>query len=248
MKKRLLVLIAVFALANLFSTPAASVALAAGSTTESFITEESAIEYAEYLVEEFIDYYAGDADYVEYGRAFSENSIYYAPITWATILDEIGTFKGIKSSKVTSMGAETVEVRVEAIGTRRNAIVEFTIYQSSDPTVRMYSQFSLPTLIMQTDLGPNLLIWNFVLTIALLVAVLFLLLRKKAPEQKAESSRGVASGSAGAVAAKGNLTSDCELVAVIAAAIAAAEGRSSAEGLVVKSIKYKRKAGVRRLA
>jgi hypothetical protein len=251
MKKWLLILALAFALTSVLSTPAVTMASTAGE--ESFITREEAISYAEYCLE-IINGCAVDDSYLQsfiqyYGEAAMW--IVYASQDWSTFLGEIGDLTGVKSSTVTTFDSEVIVVELEATGTKRDAVVEFTLYRDKEPEMKMYSVFSLVTLVSKTDLGPNLIIFNFCITLVLAIAVIFLLFRKPSAEQEEEDGVAVAKASGSSrsrATAQAELASDCELVAVIAAAIAAAEGRSSTEGLVVKSIRYKRKAGVHRLA
>jgi Na+-transporting methylmalonyl-CoA/oxaloacetate decarboxylase gamma subunit len=113
----------------------------------------------------------------------------------------------------------------------------------------MYSKASWVTIITQSEWGELIIIANFIVVPLFLVFLVLIALVKASKKETAKSDTGSPTVmSQSAVAPKGDLSSDCELVAVIAAAIAAAEGRASTEGLVVRSIRYKRKAGVRRLA
>jgi Na+-transporting methylmalonyl-CoA/oxaloacetate decarboxylase gamma subunit len=257
MKKWLLILAAVFALTNFFAL--STVALATETEEESFVTKEYAQEFAEAFVEIF-NYGASSDDYLIQVAQNYGMWAYSGIEEWRVILKEIGKFTGVKSSRVTKYTNEVIVVEVVAAGTTRDAIVEFTLPESGEPSVTMYSKASLPTLLSKTDLGPNLLIINLGLTLVLVFVVILLLLATLAKAQKREEAEsgtvGQASSKTSASATpRGDLTSDCELVAVIAAAIAAAEGRASMEsesmetgGLVVRSIRFKRKAGVKRLA
>jgi hypothetical protein len=232
MKKILWLFLAAVLLTNTLPVAAAE---------ESFVTEEYAREFADIFVQ-IIDYAAqNDTNMSNMAQSYG-SWVYFAALEWAALLEETGKFTEVKSTELIEMSPDIVVVVAEARCTRRNAVLEFTLYPDREPEVTMYSKFSLTTLVAKTDLGPSLTIINSVV----LLLVIFVLWRRRGPA-KEEPGTAIDHAIAGIVRNE-ELTSDKELVAVIAAAIAASEGMASADGLVVRSIRKHRKAGLRRLA
>jgi hypothetical protein len=228
MRKFLLIFAAVF-IAGTIHAQAAS---------EGFITEAEAKSTAQTFIEAFNEIVLGGLE-----EEYADIWAYEALLDWKALLEEIGEYIGIGGYD-TKIDADKAVVTVEVIGARKNAVVEFVLYNSGEipPDVTMYSKFSLDTALSESGLGATLTVIN---SLALIVVIIVLLKGRGPAKDKPGEPIGPAVAGTGR---HEELAANQELVAVIAAAIAASEGLSSAEGLVVRSIRKHRKAGLRRLA
>jgi hypothetical protein len=229
MKKYFLAIFIVVFMATSLSARAVSVGQA---------TEEEAISTAETLISAFDEIIATGLE-----SQYADIWAYGALLDWKALMVETGGYKGIKSSNAT-VGDNQTMVTVEILGVTKNAVVEFILYNDgiTPPQITMYSKFSLDTALGESGLGSMLTVFNTFMVVLLFI----MLLRRKAPASEA-GGKAIDHAIAGIVRHE-ELVGNQELAAVIAAAIAAHEGLSSADGLVVRSIRKHRKSGSRRLA
>ena len=89
-------------------------------------------------------------------------------IEWRDVLNEMGTYYGISDTRAT-VDSEKAIIIIKAEGSRRNAVIEFTLYFDQIPDVVIYSKFSLTKWLTATEAGAVLLIINSLAIIALFV-------------------------------------------------------------------------------
>ncbi len=170
---------------------------------------------------------------------------------WKSAQDDMGTFQEITGHEI-EYDNMTVTDTVSVHGSVRDAKVEIiweidkkngTIEATSIATNVEYSFGELmTTAALNTVIG-----MGTVFTVLILISIIisaFVYIPKiqaafskkgKQPEEKKEAPTAVAA--APVAAEEEDLTDDLELVAVIAAAIAASEGAASTDGFVVRSIR-----------
>ena len=140
-----------------------------------FLAEEEAIRIGHGFLNDFTQIIR-DGSIDQYYGTWA----YDVLIDWQKVLNEIGTYYGIK--KITAkVDSEKAEIHIVAHGTRGYGVVEFLLYLDQMPEVKVYSKFSLTKWLVDSGVGTILLILNI-----LAVAVLFYLYLKK-PKTVAKS-------------------------------------------------------------
>lgn len=172
----------------------------------------------------------------------------YAAYTgWRDALKDIGVFEGTNGGKVVIDEEEAVvKIQVNVLGSDHNATVEmirdlFTGDYQSITTNVSYSLGEIMTkALMNTVIGMGT-VFSVLILISLIISCFTIISRVEAKKQKTETAAAGSSVQADPVvtqiAQKEELSDDTELVAVIAAAIAAYEGSGSTDGFVVRSIR-----------
>ena len=175
-----------------------------------------------------------------YGPAFT---------SWENAIKDIGEVQGIEGKSCYFTKKEgTVIVRV--IGSRHDADVVFTMEKSEDQSYKVTGivtnvEYSMKEKIQQAGLN-TLLGMGTTFTVLILLALVIALFGKvvggasnrtirKTVVQQASPKTPVVSEDI-----QEDVTDDTELIAVIAAAIAAYEGRQDTDGFVVRSIRKAR--------
>ena len=110
---------------------------------------------------------------------------YDALVDWQKVMDEIGTYIGIKSNSA-MIDAEKAVINIVAHGTKRYAVIEFVLYFEDVPQINVYSKFSLTKWLVDTGVGAILLILNTVFMVVLFV--LYLKKPKTLPISEREQS------------------------------------------------------------
>lgn len=140
--------------------------------TDDIFTEEQAIRICESFVEDFNSIVKMGAEDQYIGMWA------YSILTdWKDILDEIGAYYGVKRSTAT-VDSDRADVKIEAHGTKRIAVIEFELIYGEEPKVNIYSKFSLTKWLTDTGVGAVLLILN---SIALCVFILVIKKPKSLP-------------------------------------------------------------------
>lgn len=240
MKKRLLVL--GMAIICIFGMTACGKAADESAANTLGITEEGAINYADQVLDSvrtivdqnMQEQYAGDA------------VVSAALTSWTSAMEDIGEFKSITDHEViTDKDGATINVMIE--GTDHNAVVEILLDSELTLTgITTNVQYSFGELMEKAALN-TILGMGTVFVVLILISLLiscFVFIPKiqvafsgKKDEDTAEPEAAVAAPVSTAAAVTEDLTDDYELVAVIAAAIAASEGAASTDGFVVRSIR-----------
>ncbi len=207
--------------------------------TTALVTEEEAIEIADQIVSDITEMIAQGMD------AYYESDATFSAIfsSWKNTIEEIGEFKGATGYEVKS-GSDQVEIIVSIACENGNGKVDIVLdenLQISSVTTEATKTFG------ELMKGAAL---NMVLGMGTVFAVLILIIFiisafSVIPKIEASMSKKKAEKAPQAAAEKAvvqverneELSDDLELVAVIAAAIAASEGAASTDGFVVRSIK-----------
>ena len=221
--------------------------------------EQSLLDYGESLVEStntavemgVVEQY--EKLFEQYPRITPEqagiSSEKYAELTgWKDALKDIGVFQQTNGGKVVIDEEEaTADIQVNVVGSDHNATVEivldlFTGESQSFTTSVHYSPGEIMLkALMNTVIGMGT-VFVVLILISLIISCFTLVSRMDEKRQKkTETPAPAADPVVEQIAAKEELSDDTELVAVIAAAIAAYEGAASTDGFVVRSIRKSNK-------
>lgn len=173
--------------------------------------------------------------------------IYAGLVGWRDALkDDIGKFEGTNGGTAVSKDGEII-VNVNVLGSEHNASVEFIYNESAGGIVSITTnvEYSLGEIMLKAAMN-TLIGMGTVFTVLILISLIiscFTLISKfeKKDEIKTATSDVRSEPVVAQIAEKEELSDDTELVAVIAAAIAAYEGSGSTDGFVVRSIRKSNK-------
>ena len=192
---------------------------------------------------------------VEMGPAaveqYTVDPVFYAGLqSLQSAMEDIGEFQGTNGSTVSEKKDEVI-VEVNIIGSKHNAVAEFVL---SDTLVECYSittnvTYSFGELMTKAFLNTVIgmgTVFVVLIFISLIISCFGLFSKvggKKQEKVSETTSEKVAAADpvVAQIAEKEELAGDTELVAVIAAAIAAYEGSGSTDGFVVRSIRKSNK-------
>ncbi|MGN0304652.1 MAG: OadG family transporter subunit [Lachnospiraceae bacterium] len=205
--------------------------------TENYgVTKEQALEYGQGLVETMNEIIRGG----EMAQYESEEIIYPALENFASALEEIGDYQSVTDYTVDY--GDGVTITLEINGTQRGATVEIILDKElmlvSITTNVIYSFGE-----MMAKAGLNTLmgmgtVFVVLILICLLISSFSLIAKvQKKSAKKQEQSIPVTDRVVEQIIEREEQSDDSELVAVIAAAIAAYEGAASSDGYIVRSIK-----------
>ena len=233
MKKYLIVL---GMLACLFGLTACGSSEEATDVAVPLMTEAEATQTAEQLIQQIVQIV--DSDMADY---YASDAVASAAIaSWQAALEEMGEFQEITGYDTTIteeeativvsvQGAEkTAKVTMVANGTEGLTSFTATIDQTM---AELMKGAALNTLI---GMGTVFAVLILIMWIISLFGIIYKLQNK--PKKEVKTSDAVDSTIAQIIENE-ELADDMELVAVIAAAIAAYEGATSTDGFVVRSIK-----------
>ncbi|HJA93000.1 MAG TPA: OadG family protein [Candidatus Eisenbergiella merdipullorum] len=244
MKRKLLTL--VMALICVFTMTACSGEDDSAANAESMygITEESAVNYADQVIssiqaiaaQNMQDQYASDA------------VISSALDSWTSAMEDIGEVKSFSDYKV-SADKDGVTINVHVNGSDHDAEVVITLDDElSLSSITTNVEYSFGELMQNAALNTILGMGTVFVILILICLIIYCFnfipkiqasFSKGEKKQEEKKTAAPAAPAAAAVenAAGQNPADDHELVAVIAAAIAASEGAASPEGFVVRSIR-----------
>lgn len=205
--------------------------------TENYgVTKEQALEYGQGLVATMNEIIRGG----EMAQYESEEIIYSALENFASALEEIGDYQSVTDYTVDY--GDGVTITLEINGTQRGATVEIILDKElmlvSITTNVIYSFGE-----MMAKAGLNTLmgmgtVFVVLILICLLISSFSLIAKvQKKSVKKQEQSIPVTDRVVEQIIEREEQSDDSELVAVIAAAIAAYEGAASSDGYIVRSIK-----------
>lgn len=255
-------------LACVFSLTACSQQISTDTVKESNkanelkLSEEKILEWSEDMVN-YLDKNTNEAirEAAEKGRNLSEiNGVEYivnakgvnvATVefynSWAKTREDLGSLKSIKNKKVV-ISEETgvlCMVTIEADYADRECLFELMITEDLElesgainPTYTVGEKMEKAMLNTLIGMGVVFVVLIFISYIISLFKYINIFTDRKNKKQE-DNSSGVDNAIAQIVTSEENEADDLELVAVITAAIAAAEG-SSSDGLVVRSIRRRR--------
>ena len=204
------------------------------------ISEEKAAEIGESIVNDMNEIV---------GRGLTEQMagdavVYSACQSWKEALDDIGSYEGVSGATV-SVKEDEVVITVNVLGSSHNADVEILLDSGLQNLkgITTNVQYSMGEVMakagMNTVIGMGT-VFAVLILISLIISC-FSLISKLESKQKKEEPAPADAPVVQQIAAKEELSDDTELVAVIAAAIAAYEGAASTDGFVVRSIRKSNK-------
>ncbi len=163
---------------------------------------------------------------------------------WKSALNDIGTYEGVSDASVAFRDDEVI-ISVEVLGSSHNAEVEIVLDDQLATYIGITTNVHYSTGEILAKAGMNTLIgMGTVFVVLILISLIiscFTLISKLESKQKKVESAPEQAPVVQQIAAKEELSDDTELVAVIAAAIAAYEGAASTDGFVVRSIRKSNK-------
>lgn len=166
--------------------------------------------------------------------------------SWKSAQEDIGSFQGILDHEI-DVDDDTIVVNVLIDGTLHDAKVE-VIFEDTIPTSittnviysfgELMEKAALNTVIGMGTVFVVLILICFIISAFVLIPKVQAIFSKKEKQTEEVRKEAVADTAAQVVeAAEEDVSDDLELVAVIAAAIAASEGAASTDGFVVRSIR-----------
>jgi len=203
-------------------------------------------------INEFSDYTAEEVEYVvgqNFGLNVDGNAIISAVTSFDTALEEIGDVVEVGAASAVIDG-DTIIVTVPVIGTNKNANAEvivsndmFMVVESAALNVESTFADSMINAGLNTLIGMGV-VFVVLILISFVISLFGYIPKIQAALDKKKTSASEAPREASAPAAPApvveevvDYSDDSELVAVIAAAIAAYEGETSTDGFVVRSIR-----------
>lgn len=164
---------------------------------------------------------------------------------WESALKDIGTYEGVSGGSVSFMDDE-VAININVLGSSHDADVEIVLDDALATYIGITTNVHYSTGEIMAKAGMNTLIgMGTVFAVLILISLIiscFTFISKFEKQKKQEApAPAVAAPVVEQAAANEELSDDTELVAVIAAAIAAYEGAASTDGFVVRSIRKSNK-------
>lgn len=169
---------------------------------------------------------------------------YNGCLGWESALTDIGEYEGVSGASVAYKDDGAV-ITVSVLGSSHNAEVEIVLDDTYTRIIAITTnvQYSIGEILQKAGLN-TLIGMGTVFVILILISLIiscFTLISKLEKKPKKEEPAPAQSPVEQQIAAKEELSDDTELVAVIAAAIAAYEGAASTDGFVVRSIRKSNK-------
>lgn len=208
--------------------------------------EESMVQFGEQIVEQ-MDMVVSQGTVENYA---GQPALYAGLKGWESALDDIGTFDRTEGGTAEATD-DGMAIRINVIGSSHNATVEIVLDGSTGDFAGITTNVDYSLGEIMEKAGMNTLIgMGTVFVILILISLIissFTLISKIEENKRRKADAAAASSSAAqpapaiAPAAEEELADDTELVAVIAAAVAAYEGSGSTDGFVVRSIRKSNK-------
>ena len=247
MKRKLLTLgMALICVFGMTACSGAADSTSASAESLYGITQDSAVDYADQVIASIQTIVAQNMQ----DQYASDTVISSALDSWESALEDIGQVQSMSGHTV-SADEDGVTIDVHVDGSEHDANIVITLDDElalSSITTNVEYSFGelMENAALNTVLGMGTVF--VILILICLIIYCFNFIPKiqasfsgsgKEPEEKKEAAPAapVPAVSAAAPAAQENPMDDCELVAVIAAAVAASEGAPSPEGFVVRSIR-----------
>ena len=165
---------------------------------------------------------------------------------WQSALDDIGTYEGVSGGSV-AFDEDEVAITVNVLGSSHNADVVIVLDNALATYIGITTNVHYSTGEIMAKAGMNTVIgmgtvFVVLILISLMISCFSLISKLEGKQKKEEPAAAVAASPVvEQTSAKEELSDDTELVAVIAAAIAAYEGAASTDGFVVRSIRKSNK-------
>ncbi len=173
-------------------------------------------------------------------------ALYNGFLGWESALNDIGTYEGVSGGSV-SFAEDEVIIKLDVLGSSHAADVEIVLDSALATYIGITTNVHYSTGEIMAKAGMNTLIgMGTVFVVLILISLIiscFTFISKFEKRQKKQEAPAPAAAApvVEQIAAKEELSDDTELVAVIAAAIAAYEGAASTDGFVVRSIRKSNK-------
>ncbi|MDE5718377.1 MAG: OadG family protein [Lachnospiraceae bacterium] len=172
-------------------------------------------------------------------------ALYNGFLGWQSALKDIGTYEGVSGASV-SFVEDEVAISVNVLGSSHDADVEIVLDNALATYIGITTNVHYSTGEIMAKAGMNTLIgmgtvFAVLILISLIISCFTFISKFEKQQKKQEAPAPVAAPVVEQIAAKEELSDDTELVAVIAAAIAAYEGAASTDGFVVRSIRKSNK-------
>ncbi len=173
-------------------------------------------------------------------------ALYNGFLGWESALSDIGTYEGVSGGSV-SFAEDEVIIKLDVLGSSHAADVEIVLDSALATYIGITTNVHYTTGEIMAKAGMNTLIgMGTVFVVLILISLIiscFTFISKFEKRQKKQEAPAPAAAApvVEQIAAKEELSDDTELVAVIAAAIAAYEGAASTDGFVVRSIRKSNK-------
>ncbi len=214
-------------------------------SSSSNFDEASLLQYGEATVQQ-VDMIVSQGTMEQYA---SDPVIYNGLVDWQNALDDIGNFEGTDGGSV-EIGEEEIVISINITGSDHNAVMEIVCpadmsgYEGISTNIEYSTSENMGRAAMNTLIGMGTVF--VVLIIISLIISAFGVIPKLEAKLKAKEKQPIPEAkpvpvAAPVAAAEEELSDDTELVAVIAAAIAAYEGSGSTDGFVVRSIRKSKK-------
>lgn len=212
------------------------------------ISNEQAVEYGVATVQQMDTIVSQGAI-----EQYAEQPVVYEGLkNWQSALENIGKFEGTDGGSV-KFDEDEVVIYVNVKGSEHDAEVEIILDGTLSSYVSISTNISysfgelmkmaaLNTLIGMGTVFVVLILISLIISCFNIIPKIQEKQKKKAEAKTADTAEAVQADPVVAqIAAKEELADDTELVAVIAAAIAAYEGAGSTDGFVVRSIRKSNK-------
>ncbi len=223
---------------------------AASDTTESgLMTEEEAISTGENMVAQMVTIITND----QVDQYASNDVLTAAFDSMESALEDVGSFTGTYKQATAEVTEDGITINLLAEGTDHDATILITTDSTGALTaINTNVKYSMGELMAQAGLNTVL---GMGTTFVILILISFIIglfpligkAQKANEEKKAAAAKKAAPAPAAPAAAAApapaapapaaDPMNDSQLVAVIAAAVAAAEGRTTTDGFVVRSIR-----------
>lgn len=170
--------------------------------------------------------------------------VYNGCQSWKSAQKDIGEYQGVDSA-TSSYTDDGAVITVNVLGSSHNAEVEIALDETYTRIAAITTNVKYSTgeilfkALMNTVIGMGT-VFAVLILISLIISC-FTLISKVEKKEKKEEPAPAAAPVVQQIAAKEELSDDTELVAVIAAAVAAYEGAASTDGFVVRSIRKSNK-------
>ena len=247
MKRKLLTLgMALICVFGMTACSGAADSTSASAESLYGITQDSAVDYADQVIASIQTIVAQNMQ----DQYASDTVISSALDSWESALEDIGQVQSMSGHTV-SADEDGVTIDVHVDGSEHDANIVITLDDElalSSITTNVEYSFGelMENAALNTVLGMGTVFVILILICLIIYCFNFIPKiqasfsgKKKEPEARKEAEQVVSAAPAAPAvqAAEENPMDDCELVAVIAAAVAASEGAPSPEGFVVRSIR-----------
>jgi len=206
------------------------------------ISKEDAKEIGTTIVEQMNTIVVQDA----IQQTVGENAVLVSGFEgWKSALKDIGTYNGVSDASVAFKEGEVI-ITVAVQGSLHNADVEIILDDKLSSYIGITTNVHYSTGEILAKAGMNTLIgmgtvFVVLILISLIISCFTFISKFETKQKKKEEPAPAQAPVVQQIAAKEELSDDTELVAVIAAAIAAYEGAASTDGFVVRSIRKSNK-------